>query len=510
MMLRTIYIARHGYDSAWDSHEDTTDSLLIPPTGIPGDTPLSSHGILQSKELAHYLLSLDTQPDLIISSPYYRCVETAHYIAKLLDIPLYTDKGIGQWFETRDEVTNSIRPTFLSSVLSTDKHNDMDKSNGIHPPSDVKTLNKLFNNSIKTTWKDCVDPYLKNREEHDKIKGETKEKLHKRTQTFLQLLEEHLEKEMPDAENILLLTHAPIKISLGLNLLGYRDLLDVIDCKHDYDFVTIRSGCCSLDKYELDDLVNIDDRSSSDPSLLDFKWKITMNGNTVFLRNGEEKPWYFKKSLNDDNSKKSDNKTNVNKEQEEDKENTETVYVSLDLNSGFYKDRLTVEKNATFQYSGLNQDKPLFRIGNKLYEGEWRKLVGTELAFPNEAILHKRNRNSINNKTKNNNIHGIGNHTNDDEEEDEDEGLEDEENNKKNIDDDKTMKNDSVYDRSDKEQKDETESSEDQEQSMGATMNYSTKSDEFNGYNLNIDPDKHGEMIYRIKDRIVLTGLHPI
>ena len=45
---------------------------------------------------------------------------------------------------------------------------------------------------------------------------------------------------------------------------------------------------------------------------------------------------------------------------------------------------------------------------------------------------------------------------------------------------------------------------------MGATMNYSTKSDEFNGYNLNIDPDKHGEMIYRIKDRIVLTGLHPI
>lgn len=507
MGLRTIYIARHGYDAEWDSHEDANDNLLIPPTGIPGDTPLSLHGVLQSKELAHYLLSLDTQPDLVISSPYYRCVETAHYVTKLLDIPLYTDKGIGQWFEKKEEVTSSIRPTFLRSVLSADQHDNKDKDDGIHPPSDVETLNKLLKNSIKTTWKDSVDPYLRKEGEQDKIIGETEEELHKRTGEFLQLLSEQVEKEMPDAETILLITHAPVKISLGLNLLGFRDLLDVINCKDEYNSVVIRSGCCSLDKYELDDFMDIDDISSRGPSLLNYKWKITMNGNTVFLRNGEERPWYFKRSIDDISSSKRDNRSNLKEEEEKGEDDTETIYVSLDLNSGFYKDRLTIERSATFQYSGLNQDKPLFRIGNKLYEGNWRKLVGTELAFPNEAVLHKRNRNSINNKNKNTNIRSYNNNDDEDEEEEEEE---DGDNGNKYIGDDIDTVNNNMHNHSDEDQEDGSESSEDRVSSTTGTLNHNTKHNEFNEYNLNIDPEKHGEVIYRIKDRIILTGLHPV
>lgn len=492
MGLRTIFVARHGYDSAWDSNKDTDGNLLIPPTGIPGDTPLSSHGILQSKELAHYLLSLDTQPDLVVSSPYYRCVETAHYVAKLLDVPLYTDRGIGQWFEKKNEVTNTIRPTFLRSVLSADQYDDENKNDGIHPPSDVETLNKLFRDSIKTTWKDCVDPYLKKNENQDKIIGETKQELHERTRNFLQLLGERVKQEMPDAETILLITHAPVKISLGLNLLGYQDLLNVITNKHENDSVVIRSGCCSLDKYESDGLMDMDDLSSTDSSLLNYKWRITMNGNTVFLRNGEEKPWYFKKDTNDTTSGgKRHEESNSNKDEE--KEDTETIYVSLDLNSGFYKDRLMIERNATFQYSGLNQDKPLFRIGNKLYEGTWRKLVGTELAFPNEAVLHKRNRNTADNKAKNINS---SNNNND----------EDEDNEKQSDDEISDIENNTIHNHT----KEGIESSDDHESSTTLIKNRRSKDDELDEHNLDIDPIKHGEIIYRIKDRIILTGLHPV
>lgn len=447
MGLKTIYVARHGYNASWNKQEDD-ESFLIPPTGIPGDTRLSNNGVLQSKELAHYLLSLDTQPDLVVSSPYYRCVETAYNVTKLLDVPLYTDRGLGEWFDYNSTTTKT-------SVLGETSLGRKD----VHPPSDVETLNKLFKNTIKKTWEDCVDPYSK---EVIERKGETQQEMYERTRQFLQLLVRQVDREMPDAEAILLVTHAPIKISLGLNLLGFKDIKEVTGNEEN---TLIRSGCCSLDKYELEDsMVTTTSTNTTSTPLLNSAWRITMNGNTVFLRNGEEMAWSFKKFIN---SSKHNADGEVQDEIEEEQE-TETVYVSLDLNSGFYKDKMTIEKNSTFQYSGLSEDKPLFRIGNKLYEGDWRSLVGTELAFPNEAILHKRNRNTIN--------------TNQDGEDEEEDG----EANEKDL---------------------------DQESNHLTKVNLQNeyKSDkEFNEYNLNIDSDKHGEIIYRIKDRISLTGLSPV
>ncbi|KAG0659535.1 hypothetical protein C6P44_003582 [Monosporozyma unispora] len=446
MGLKTIFIARHGFNAAWNKQEEE-ESFLIPPTGIPGDTKLSPNGVLQSKELAHYLLSLDTQPDLVVSSPYYRCVETAYHITKLLDVPLYTDRGLGKWFDY-DNTTS------MTSVLGETSL----KRKDVYPPSGVETLNKLFKNSIKSGWEDCINPYSP---EVIEKKGETQQEMYERTRQFLQILARQLDREMPDAESILLVTHAPIKISLGLNLLGFKDTKEVTGNEEN---TLIRSGCCSLDKYELEDsgISNTTDNDNR-VSLLNYAWRITMNGNTVFLRNGEEMPWSFKKFLNSI-------KDHTNDDVEEQGE-TETIYVSLDLNSGFYKDRMTIEKNSTFQYSGLNQDKPLFRIGNKLYEGEWSQLVGTELAFPNEAVLHKRNRNITNAATEG---------------DDEDEGDE----------------------------RDANDISEDDQETNERVKSALTEGNapekELNEYNLIIDTDKHGEVIYRIKDRIGLAGLHPV
>lgn len=68
MVVNTIYIARHGYRSNWLPEGPYPDPL----TGIDSDVPLAEHGVQQAKELAHYLLSLDNQPEAAFASPFYR------------------------------------------------------------------------------------------------------------------------------------------------------------------------------------------------------------------------------------------------------------------------------------------------------------------------------------------------------------------------------------------------------------------------------------------------------
>ena len=71
------------------------------------------------------------------------------------------------------------------------------------------------------------------------------------------------------------------------------------------------------------------------------------------------------------------------------------MYVSVDLDSGSYKESLCIDKNAIYQYSGLDREHPLIRIGDRLYEGTWQKLLGTELAFPDAASINRKDNGSV-------------------------------------------------------------------------------------------------------------------
>ncbi|CCK71759.1 uncharacterized protein KNAG_0H03450 [Huiozyma naganishii CBS 8797] len=350
MVLKTVYIARHGdvikreTTPGRDGEEE-----VFPPTGVPGDFPLSATGVLQSRELGHYLLSLDTQPEAILSSPGYRTVQTATLVNDLLEVPLFVDTGLNTWAQDDGD----------------------EDDDGAAQPADVDTLNKLFKDSVKGDWESCVPAATS---------AETQEILFARCKLFLSKVAEQLDKQVPDAETVLLVTDAPVKVALGLNLLRYGRCIDYLD---DEEQTTIRSGYCSLDKYELAVRYNEeeDEEDQIVVPLTDREWRMTMNGNTEFLKSGEVGNWSFDR----DSVVPSADREGSPADPE-----TETVYVSVDLNSGSYKNRLQIEKNAVMQYSGMDQERPLFRIGDKIYEGSWERLVGTEFAFPDEAQLHRR------------------------------------------------------------------------------------------------------------------------
>ncbi|CAI7464052.1 CGH_1_collapsed_G0050630.mRNA.1.CDS.1 [Saccharomyces cerevisiae] len=213
-------MGKHGYGINW-----LRGPYPDPLTGIDSDVPLAEHGVQQAKELAHYLLSLDNQPEAAFASPFYRCLETVQPIAKLLEIPVYLERGIGEWY----------RP---------------DRKPVIPVPAGYEILSKFFPGVISQEWDSTLTP---------NEKGETEQEMYMRFKKFWPLFIERVEKEYPNVECILLVTHAASKIALGYA-----------------------------------------------------------------------------------------------------------------------------------QYSGLETDAPLFRIGNRLYEGSWERLVGTELAFPNAAHVHKK------------------------------------------------------------------------------------------------------------------------
>ncbi|KIW05063.1 hypothetical protein, variant [Verruconis gallopava] len=78
MVLETIYVVRHGFRMTWsvDPYAVRYYSNIPTPTGLPADPALSSYGETQAEQLGVKLTLLDPPVDQIISSPYYRCLQT--------------------------------------------------------------------------------------------------------------------------------------------------------------------------------------------------------------------------------------------------------------------------------------------------------------------------------------------------------------------------------------------------------------------------------------------------
>ncbi|CUS20486.1 LAQU0S01e07690g1_1 [Lachancea quebecensis] len=364
MAIKTIYIARHGYRSNWLPK----GPYPPPPTGVNSDVPLAEHGVKQAKELAHYIMSIENQPEMIFSSPFYRCLQTSEPIADLLDLPINMERGIGEWYKPDRDV--------------------------IPEPASFEVLNNFFPGKLSPDWESTVIP---------SSKGETEQDIFNRCKEFWPKFAAKLEATFPNVETILLVSHAATKIALGMNLLGFDNCRDPIDS----DGAIIRSGSCSLDKFEL---VQSELEDLEDVPFPVRRWRLTMNGNTEFLSKGEEMHWDFqygfeagsdadikarqalaeKEALR---SKAPDPGAPSKKDSQESEVDTdafEHVYFSVDIPGDNLKKRSEVEPNATMQYSGLETEAPLVRVGEKLYEGKWKKLVGTELALPEAAVMRKR------------------------------------------------------------------------------------------------------------------------
>jgi transcription factor C subunit 7 len=296
---------------------------------------LAPHGEDQAKELAHFMLSIQPQPGLIFASPFYRCLQTATPIAELLDCDIVLENGIGEWYKPN-------RPV-------------------IPEPGDYQLLSKFFLN-LKDTWEPTLYP---------SSEGENEEQIFDRCKSFIEKFIPTFEAKYPQVETILIVTHAATKIALGMALLGFNGVRDTID---DED-TRLRAGACSLDQYQLTTEPTTDQQR---------KWVLMMNGNCEFLTDGEEMHWDFLNGFEagSDADLKARNtpKGQVTDQQEEEYED---VYVTLEVPSNNFN-TTTIPPTAKLQVSGLHTETPLLMVNNEVYQGDWKKLVGTEVAFTDD------------------------------------------------------------------------------------------------------------------------------
>ncbi|KAI9357225.1 histidine phosphatase superfamily [Pilaira anomala] len=89
MVLKEIYITRHGFREDWVNPNPPL------PTHLPNDPPLSKLGRSQAKELANFLKHKSI--DRIYSSPFYRVLETVYPLVKECNMPLYIDNSMAEW-----------------------------------------------------------------------------------------------------------------------------------------------------------------------------------------------------------------------------------------------------------------------------------------------------------------------------------------------------------------------------------------------------------------------------
>lgn len=210
---------------------------------MDSDVPLAAHGVEQAKELAEYIggWPQEEQPQMILSSPFYRCIQTSEPVVKRIGVPFAVERGIGEWYKPDRAV--------------------------VPEPASVEHLAELFPEITIGEWSSRPVTVPSPR-------GETELEIFERSGEFLRGFVERMNREYPDVERVLLVTHAATKQCIGMKLMGYKDVRSPID-----DAGTVlHNASCSIDRYD-----------RLDGAL----WELKMNGNTDFLTNGAEMDWNF-------------------------------------------------------------------------------------------------------------------------------------------------------------------------------------------------------------------------
>lgn len=376
MPITTIYVARHGYRSNWLPPPHPPN-----PTGIDSDPVLAPHGVDQAVELSQHIgkLPADEKPQFIISSPFYRCLETSQPTARVLGLKVAIDRGVGEWFKT----DRGIVPTpagydqlgeFFPEVIA---NADMWEGSGVIPSG----------------------------------KGETQTDIFRRCQEFWATFLPKFEEQYPAISTILIVTHAATKIALGMSLMDHGSVNEEITFEGQK--TKLRAGACSIDKYARD---------------LD-SWVLKENGRTDFLKDGEEMNWNFDVKF----EAGSDEDIKARKEAaklaglaeepskvdpEAGNEAYEDLYFAIDVPvvaPSFYDEplrenakdaelaqQLLINPTAKLQLTELDHETPLFKISDnsnpaadpqsllysnlsaidgQIFKTSWNRLLGTELIF---------------------------------------------------------------------------------------------------------------------------------
>ncbi|CAI8491813.1 unnamed protein product [Hanseniaspora opuntiae] len=357
MTLKTLYLLRHGFRSNWlpEPHPES-------PTGIEADVILAEHGLEQADELAEYFKTNEelVKPQLILTSPFVRCIETIRPLSKALDLEIIIDRCLGEWFKK----------------------------------------DRALEKTIIDGKEELTVPLPANLEVHPR-------EIQERALKGLPQLVKRIEEEYPEVEHVLICTHAATKIAIGMALLGYDSLTEPLRDVMDGQPNIIRAGSCSLDKFITPPILH-----EKPFDVFERDWIMTMNGNTTFLTKGEEMHWDFNNGFeagSDADIKyrqemaklekqhgvqmdKSSTDGEHKKKSKKDKKNVDDSYeehlVEINLPQNFARSFAELPKDGgpvDFQITGVNTENPIVKVGNKFYEGEWQKPIGsTVVSIPDD------------------------------------------------------------------------------------------------------------------------------
>lgn len=227
---------------------------MEPPTGIDSDHILAGHGEEQAKELAAFIQTEADKPELVFSSPFYRCIQTSLPISEALHTSINVENGVGEWYRPDRDV--------------------------IPQPATLSLLNNFFKDHLNQNWESILTP---------SAKGESEHEIFERCKKFWPLFFKKVVEVYPNVKSLIIVCHAATKIALGMSLMEFDSVRDEINFVDETGFDSkvakyLKAGTCSLDKYSF--------QNNGKKS-----WKLMYNGRTDFLSKGEEMNWHFSKYL---------------------------------------------------------------------------------------------------------------------------------------------------------------------------------------------------------------------
>ncbi|WFD03143.1 hypothetical protein MOBT1_001832 [Malassezia obtusa] len=228
-MVETVYVARHGFRMAI-SHFNAAAQ-------VARDPPLTAHGDAQARDMAEFFAAMpaDERPELVISSPYSRCITTVLPTVERLGLELVVEPGLAEWFP----------PVWPERT-------------GLHPtPRRAEHVQRHYA-QVSTRWTPLLYP-----DPH----GETIADVHHRMHACFARIEARL--AAWGIRRVLLVSHAASSIALGRMLLSGGEIERATHA--------IRAGTASVSKYTREGDA----------------WVQAYNGNTSFLPGGSEREWDF-------------------------------------------------------------------------------------------------------------------------------------------------------------------------------------------------------------------------
>nr|XP_019007368.1 uncharacterized protein I206_07819 [Kwoniella pini CBS 10737]OCF46149.1 hypothetical protein I206_07819 [Kwoniella pini CBS 10737] len=195
-------------------------SIRTSPTGMNRDPPLAVYGHEQAEHLSTFLSDSSKThpyptPELVFSSPFYRCIETSIPTAKKL--ALIPEEG------NKESVSQKISGGIRLEHGVQEWYSPVIPSTGLHPrPASPSNLAKFFPiNSINTDYSSTVFPSRQ---------GESFKALHERAELFVESWISKIEDLHPEVKSVVIFAHAASIIVLGRALTGDQDLDVVAGC----------------------------------------------------------------------------------------------------------------------------------------------------------------------------------------------------------------------------------------------------------------------------------------